>query len=366
MIRAMIVDDEIAAVGNLSDLLNESGIVEAVEEFTNPLEAVEKVKNLHIDIAFLDIEMPGMDGITLANRILDMTSQTEVVFVTAYNEYAVEAFELNAMDYLVKPITRERLNKTLQRVADQKKPVIHKSKLKVYCFGKCRVENESGTPIKWRTSKTEELFAYLVDRDGKEVGREKLIEAIWGKFEEKRALTNFSTCLYNMRKALGELGWPELLISAQGMYKLDMDQICSDIQQFERCFSLMNDINEENSKDFEEIIENCGEGYLELNYYEWAENKRRLLEDAYLQFIVQMAIYYRTKGREQKAVDVLKRGLMKDSLDPGLNQALLTSYLQMKDRVAAMKHFDSYKRKLAKEYGVKPDEEMERLLKSFK
>lgn len=363
MIRAMIVDDEMAAVGNLSDLLKESGIVKTVEEFTNPLEALEKVKDLSVDIVFLDIEMPGMNGMELANRILDLTSQAQVVFVTAYDGYAVEAFELNAVDYLLKPVTRERLRKTLDRV--HKKTESPKSKLKVRCLGKFRVENESGIPIKWRTNKTEELFAYLVDKNGKDVGREKIIEAIWGAFDAKRALNNFNTCLYNMRKALREIGWPEILVSTNGIYKLDMDQICSDIQKFEKCVSLMNHINEENRSNFEEVIDNFSEGYFEFNYYEWAEYKRRVMEDDYLRLIVQLALYDITRGREQKAIEVLKKGLIRDFFHAGLNHALMRLYLHTKDRVAAIKHFDSYKMMLDREYGMKPDEEMERLFQEI-
>lgn len=88
-------------------------------EFTNPLEALERVDALKADAAFLDIEMPGMDGLELAGRLMDRQRRLEVVFVTAYNEYAVEAFELHALDYLLKPVMKERLQKTMRRLLDR-------------------------------------------------------------------------------------------------------------------------------------------------------------------------------------------------------------------------------------------------------
>src|SRR5690606_13148165 len=112
-IRALVIDDEIAAVGNL---LHETGQVEVVGEYTIAREALDHIGTTNPDVVFLDIEMPGLHGMELANRILDFSNEIQIVFVTAYNEYALEAFELNATDYLLKPVTMVRLAKTLKRV----------------------------------------------------------------------------------------------------------------------------------------------------------------------------------------------------------------------------------------------------------
>jgi two-component SAPR family response regulator len=114
-IRAIIVDDELAAIGNLSDLLIKSGRVDIVGEYTNPLTALESLKSIQADIAFLDIEMPGINGMTLANRILDISGDIKIVFVTAYREYALKVFALYTTDYLLKPVSMDRLTITLDR-----------------------------------------------------------------------------------------------------------------------------------------------------------------------------------------------------------------------------------------------------------
>jgi two-component SAPR family response regulator len=364
MIRAIIVDDEMAAVGNLADLLAESGRVKIAGEFTNPLKALEKVKQTRFDVAFLDIEMPGIHGMALANQILDVVDDVDIVFVTAYSEYAVDAFALDALDYLVKPVLKGRLKLTLDRVSARMSARSRSvdstlghlgKKLRVRCFGKFGVEDAQGEWVKWRTNKTEELFAYLVDMAGKEVGRDKLVDAIWGDFDERRALTNFSTCLYYLRRTLKEAGFPELLQCANGRFALDMGQIDCDVVQFERCAAGAFAIDEAELLNFEAVVEQGGLGYFEANYYEWAEPRRRRLEEQYLQQTIRLAAYFRDTGRELKAVEALKRGLEKDGVHTGLNTELIILYARMGDPLSARAHYNGYKNRLAGGYGMVPD-----------
>jgi two-component system, LytTR family, response regulator len=109
--RALIADDEPLAREALRDALPG---VEIVAECSNGFQAKEAIERLRPDVAFLDIEMPGLDGLTAAR---DLDADTAVVFVTAYDEYAVEAFALEAVDYILKPIDEARVAEALRRVA---------------------------------------------------------------------------------------------------------------------------------------------------------------------------------------------------------------------------------------------------------
>ncbi|MEM9192172.1 MAG: LytTR family DNA-binding domain-containing protein [Myxococcota bacterium] len=111
--RVLVVDDEPPARRRLQRLLEEIGDVEVVGEASTGAEGLEKVRALQPDVMLLDIRMPGMDGLTLAASGADLPP---IVFVTAYDEHAVAAFEANAVDYLLKPVRRERLQKALGRV----------------------------------------------------------------------------------------------------------------------------------------------------------------------------------------------------------------------------------------------------------
>src|SRR4030042_3578556 len=111
-LRALIVDDEAPARSELTYMLEKADNVEIVGEATNAREAIELIRALNHDVVFLDIEMPGLTGLNVAEIILELPRSPAVVFVTAYGEHAVKAFELDALDYLIKPFNARRLHKT--------------------------------------------------------------------------------------------------------------------------------------------------------------------------------------------------------------------------------------------------------------
>lgn len=115
--RGVIAEDEELLRTALSSLLKEAWPqLEIVAECDDGASALESIAELQPDVAFLDIRMPGLTGIEVARGLADASPRTQVVFVTAYDQYAVDAFEQGAIDYLLKPITRERLLATVQRI----------------------------------------------------------------------------------------------------------------------------------------------------------------------------------------------------------------------------------------------------------
>ena len=113
--RLLIVDDEPLARQRLRDLVSDVGGYTVVAEAGNGLEAMEVLQHTPIDIALVDIRMPGMDGIELAQHIRQLASPPNLIFTTAYDHHALQAFELNAIDYLLKPIRVERLSAALAK-----------------------------------------------------------------------------------------------------------------------------------------------------------------------------------------------------------------------------------------------------------
>ena len=115
--RVLIVDDEKLARERMRKLLDEIGGYQVVGEGVNGNEAVERVNELNPDILLMDIHMPGMDGLEAAMHIMGFENAPCVIFTTAYDQHALEAFEVNAVDYLLKPIRRERLASALQKAS---------------------------------------------------------------------------------------------------------------------------------------------------------------------------------------------------------------------------------------------------------
>ena len=116
-VRGVIAEDEELLRTALSSLLKEAWPqLQIVAECEDGASALESIAELQPDVAFLDIRLPGLTGIEVARGLADASPRTQVVFVTAYDQYAIDAFEQGAIDYLLKPITRERLLATVQRI----------------------------------------------------------------------------------------------------------------------------------------------------------------------------------------------------------------------------------------------------------
>jgi Response regulator containing CheY-like receiver and SARP domains len=132
----------------------------------------------------------------------------EIVFATAYDQYALEAFRVNALDYLLKPLSVEEVEKTVARLLKRKGGVAaahHKlcSHGRIDCFGKLSAYGAgSGQPVKWRTAKTEELFAYLLQHLEKEVPKWKICEALWPEYDAEKVDIHLHTTVYKMKKVL--------------------------------------------------------------------------------------------------------------------------------------------------------------------
>ncbi|MGJ7043960.1 LytR/AlgR family response regulator transcription factor [Thermoanaerobacterium thermosulfurigenes] len=118
VLRSLIVDDEIPAIEGLKHLLEDyKNTLEVVGTATNGTEAFEKIISLKPDVVFLDIDIPKINGINVASNISSLEKVPLVIFVTAYDSYAVDAFEIGAVDYLLKPINPCRLSKTINKIA---------------------------------------------------------------------------------------------------------------------------------------------------------------------------------------------------------------------------------------------------------
>jgi two-component system, LytTR family, response regulator len=112
-IKAIIIDDERLARNELKKLLQSHSEIEVIEEAANVDEGIEKIELLHPDLIFLDIQMPGKNGFEL---LAEVEKAPRVIFTTAYDEYAIKAFEVNALDYLLKPIEPKRLGEALNKL----------------------------------------------------------------------------------------------------------------------------------------------------------------------------------------------------------------------------------------------------------
>jgi two-component system response regulator LytT len=114
-LRAVLVDDEQLARDELGYLLGQIGGVEVLGQAGNGIEALTTIERLQPDVVFLDVQMPGLTGFEVARRMVDARASSHIIFVTAYDQHAIEAFEVNAVDYLLKPVDQSRLQVAVER-----------------------------------------------------------------------------------------------------------------------------------------------------------------------------------------------------------------------------------------------------------
>ena len=122
MLRAMIVDDEAPARSELKFLLEQTGKIGSISEASSVRSAIEMLMENRVNVVFLDISMPGASGLQLAEALHKLKNPPAIVFVTAYSDHAVEAFDVDAVDYLMKPVEEARLDQAINKVIAHTKP----------------------------------------------------------------------------------------------------------------------------------------------------------------------------------------------------------------------------------------------------
>ena len=194
-------------------------------DYKDALNAIKK-DNIIPDIVFCDIEMPGINGIKLAGKLKSLVPDLRIVFVTAYSDYAVDAFKVEAQGYLLKPVSLKDLRKELDRVPTVYKP--QPGKLDVRCFGHFEVFFD-GKPLAFQRRQSKELLAYLVDREGALCTTEEAGAALW---EDELDMTVVGQRLRNLisdlRNTLSKIKMEGVLIRDHRQVAVNKDLIDCD------------------------------------------------------------------------------------------------------------------------------------------
>ena len=357
MIRVIIVDDELPALKMAESVLREFDDVLICGTFSDQDELLECIPTVEVDLLLLDIKMPGMHGLELAERINEIRSDIFIVFVTAYDSYAIEAFETEALDYIMKPITEERMKKTLERYikrcGDQKKNEKPR-RIYVRSFDRFSVESEYGEKMKFRTVKTEELLAFLIHHQGKPVSKEKIMGELWYDRDAEKAQSILYTTLYQLRKDLENFGLSNVVENSRkdgGICRLLWSPDYWDCREYMEAYKQYKDggLSVENVKRVVEIHQN---GYLTDNGYMWTGEKRAELElncSELLQSIVDIEVQ---KQRFEFALIYLKKWTEIFPFNESIHTKIIAIYLIINNKEAAILHYQKIKEMFAKEVNL--------------
>lgn len=161
----LAVDDERNALEGLETVLRRALPEAEVYPFRTSADALVFAENTPCAVAFLDIELRDMNGLELAKRLKDQHGETNIVFVTGYSEYAIDAFDLHASGYLLKPATVEKVQDAMENLRIPPETIGHGKRVRIQCFGNFEIFVD-GVPIRFTRRQTKELLALLVDRKG--------------------------------------------------------------------------------------------------------------------------------------------------------------------------------------------------------
>ena len=222
---AIAVDDEILMLGALAAAVKSSPDISEVTQFSDCEEALLFVKENSVDIAFLDINMRGMGGLALAEKIVAARPDCKIVFCTGYEEYAVHAFKLHASGYLMKPISAE----DVQAEIDNIKGIKQKDKiLSVNCFGNFEVyaKNEK---LVFKRLKTKELFAFLVDRKGAGMTAKQICAVLFPEdTDDTKNAAYLRQLVMDLKNTLKAVGAENVLCHETPCYRVDISLLKCD------------------------------------------------------------------------------------------------------------------------------------------
>lgn len=229
--HVIIVDDEPDALENLEKKLKRFNEFESIAAFTNVYLAISYAEENNVDIAFLDIEMPVMNGIMLAKRLRDINNATNIVFTTGYSEYALEAFEVLASDYLLKPINEEAIRRAITNLREPV-PVNAKHSVFIQTFGNFDVLI-NGKPLYFSRTKSKEVLAYLVNRRGAGVSKKELATIFWADEEyNHNKQAQLQVFITEMLSSLRKAGADEIVIKNFNSISVDKSKFDCDYYEF--------------------------------------------------------------------------------------------------------------------------------------
>lgn len=256
--RLIAADDEYLALKDLVEALREALPDADVQGFQTAREALLSAAGTPVDAAFLDIEMAGMNGLALAKELKEIRSQTNIVFVTGYSQYAVEAFSVSASDYLLKPVTAQEI---LRAVSNMRSPLPAASPPQAalphgaQCEEQCKVLGEaqylpatsklwvrafgnfevfvSGAPLRFPRSKSKELFAYLIHKRGTGCSTRELAAVLYEDQPYTLSLQKqVQTILSAMIRTLKDAGVSDCIVRSYNRTSLDVTRVDCDYYRF--------------------------------------------------------------------------------------------------------------------------------------
>ena len=227
----LIVDDERMPLEYLKRTVENEFTDATVNGFKRPSEALEYARKERVDLALLDIEMGGMNGLQLAKSLKEIYGNTNIIFTTGYSQYAADAYALHASGYLMKPVSVEAIVEAMDYLHH---PIETRTKkrIRIQTFGDFEVYADD-KPLTFSRAKTKELLAYLIMRKGARCGNNEIVAALWENRPDSAALqSQFRHLVLDLRRTLREVNAEDILLKQRGVLAVITDKVVCDLYDF--------------------------------------------------------------------------------------------------------------------------------------
>lgn len=357
----ILIDDEILEMENLTNLLGEMDNINLVKNFTNPMKALAVIERLNPDIIFLNVEITGINGFKLTERIQEIIPHTPICFVANNSNHAIMAFELNVFDYIMTPVQPKRLVKTFQRLSNSvKREITPKVIMPMVCtFGTLHFTYDNNPfeliNVKWRTANARSIFIYLLHYRNQYVRKDMLIDEFWSEGDLKYGSTQLYTAIYSIRKTLESIGFPITIESSGHNYRLKLNGVKVDVEEWEKGMSLLATPTDDTYREFQKILNLYKGSYFWEEEFTWIKSEQQRLRMIWLSQIKKMTNYLYNKGEYLEAIILYLQVLKVDPLTEDTYFMLMQLYNKVGERFLVKKKYTNLKRMLKEEYGMEPN-----------
>lgn len=223
--QVILVDDERLNLENLEEIVSKLLPNAECASFSKATKALEFIREHPIDIAFLDIEMRGTNGITIAEILRTKNPKINVIFCTGYSEYSLDAWNLDCSGYLLKPITEEKVRHALDNL---RYPIPKRKRVRFHCFGNFEAYCDE-IPIPFKYNRTKEFLAYLVDRNGASCSLKELSCVLFEDEDHRSYIYQIRLDLVN---TLNSLGVDDILLQTRGKIGICKEKVSCDYYDY--------------------------------------------------------------------------------------------------------------------------------------
>ncbi len=358
--KYVLIDDERLAVEHLKVLLLKTGKIkeEHLVTFTNPMDAIHYIEKEKPQVVFADIEMPMVSGITLASRVRSSCPGIEVIFVTAHKQYAVEAFEQFALDYLLKPLMLERVRKTVERIEERlkEKSVVSpmdSPKILIKLMGDAGTFKEGMMlDYKWRSGKIRELFVFLLHNRHRFVSKYEIFETLIPEEDPDKSSATLNMILYRLRNKLQQHDLPIVIKFQDDAYKLVYpDEVQVDVDLWEQHLKTTPIITEKNLSTCLNYIALAEGPYLKNLDYPWLVDQHEIYQEKFLERLRKIGDFYFNHRYYEDALEIYRKMYHVEPLNEWLNVRLLKLLRLLQNNRAKNKLYEDIQKKYL-EYDV--------------